>query len=141
MQLIHREEPIVQPFRLLESSDAHRLTNYWKWYYATHPYDVYGFQDKYEPYIVVEKTNDFPLFDERLKNYGMNKVMHSTELFAVNYKFTVLPNVWTTHLPHKTSQYSQTFLQSVETKLSNRAVRFQVLRDIIEKHNIKAYNC
>ena len=39
---------------LLESSDAHRLTNYWKWYYATDPYDVYGFIDKYEPYIVVE---------------------------------------------------------------------------------------
>ncbi|CAG2166616.1 unnamed protein product [Oppiella nova] len=54
MQLIHREEPMVQPFRLLESSDAHRLTNYWKWYYETNAYPVMGFLDKYEPYIVAE---------------------------------------------------------------------------------------
>ncbi|XP_054162377.1 xylosyl- and glucuronyltransferase LARGE2s-like [Oppia nitens] len=141
MQLIHRQTPIVQPFRQFESSDAHRLTNYWKWYYATDTYPVMAFQDKYEPYIVVEKTDNFPEFDERLKNYGMNKVMHTTELFANNYKFVVMPNVWTIHLPHKTSHYFQTFLQNVETKLMNRAVRFQVLRDIIDKYKINIYNC
>ncbi len=45
------------------------------------------------------------------------------------------------HLPHKISQYSQDFLQSIETKLKNRALRFEVLRNIIDKYNIKLYNC
>jgi hypothetical protein len=39
---------------VIESTDAHRLTDYWKWFYANEPYKIYGFSDKYEPYIVVE---------------------------------------------------------------------------------------
>lgn len=40
MQLIFREEPIIQPFRIVESIESHRLTNYWKWYIANKPYRV-----------------------------------------------------------------------------------------------------
>lgn len=40
MQLIFREEPIIQPFRIIESIESHRLTNYWKWYISNKPYAV-----------------------------------------------------------------------------------------------------
>lgn len=61
MQLIFREEPIVQPFSklklifflvyliitflsllkgIIESVESHKLTNYWKWYISTKPYPV-----------------------------------------------------------------------------------------------------
>lgn len=80
IQLVHREDPIVQPFRkwrvknaknsynfsshpnttttttgLFESKEAHCLTDYWKWYYTAGPYTLSTrFHDKYEPYIIVE---------------------------------------------------------------------------------------
>lgn len=54
LELIHREEAIIEPFRLHESSDAHKLTNYWHWYHAKQPYDIVAkFHDKYEPYVIV----------------------------------------------------------------------------------------
>ena len=55
IELIHRDEPVLQPFRFVESNEAHSLTDYWKWYYAKGPYRVNAkFHDKYEPYIIVE---------------------------------------------------------------------------------------
>jgi hypothetical protein len=63
------------------------------------------------------------------------------QIYIHSYSFQVLHNVWMSHLPHKVSQYFQEFLQSIETKLKNRALRFEVLRNIIDKYNIKLYNC
>ena len=40
MQLIFRDEPIIQPFRIVESIESHRLTNYWKWYISNKAYKV-----------------------------------------------------------------------------------------------------
>lgn len=40
MELIFREEPIIQPFRIVESIESHRLTNYWKFYISNQPYRV-----------------------------------------------------------------------------------------------------
>ena len=72
LQLIHRQQPLVQPFSKLinsekrliklfflfegifESAEAHQLTDYWKWFYANSPYQVHAFSDKYEPYIIAE---------------------------------------------------------------------------------------
>lgn len=39
---------------VFESTDAHRLTDYWKWYYANSHYQISSFSDKYEPYVVIE---------------------------------------------------------------------------------------
>jgi hypothetical protein len=48
------EDPVIQPFQSLEAVDSHKLTNYWKWYFAKDVYPIRGFHDKYEPYFIVE---------------------------------------------------------------------------------------
>ncbi|RWS16148.1 Gyltl1B protein-like protein, partial [Dinothrombium tinctorium] len=141
MQLVMREDPLVQPFRIQESIDSHKSTNYWKWYVTSRPYNVLEYADKYEPYLILENKQQLPLFDEQFTGYGMNKVTHTTELFAAGYKFIVLPDVWTIHLPHKSSSYSQDFLQNPQLKLKNRHQRFQFLHRLVQKYKIKQEKC
>lgn len=174
LQLIFREEPLVQPFRkcvcvclsctvvvihssgvvvftdhtlfsnvhccfctgLLESSESHKLTNYWKWYSADSAYRVVGFSDKYEPYLLLFRHDELPSFDERFTGYGMNKISFINELFASGYQFLVLPDVWITHLPHRLSSYSQHFMHSVRQRLKNRALRFDFVCSLIAKYNL-----
>ncbi|XP_015795390.1 LARGE xylosyl- and glucuronyltransferase 2-A isoform X1 [Tetranychus urticae] len=141
LQLIFREDPLINPFRLTESVDAHKLTNYWKWYSSSKTFPVIQFSDKYEPYLILEKTKNMPLFDERFSGYGMNKVTHTTELFASHYTLSVLPKAWVIHLPHRPSTYNQDFLQNSDRRLRNRAQRFQFIKNIIEKYKIKQTAC
>ena len=82
LQLIFRDDTLVAPFRIRESVDAHKLTNYWRWFSSSTLYKIKQYSDKYEPYIILEKNSVNPLFDERFVGYGMNKVTHITELFA-----------------------------------------------------------
>ncbi|XP_054708905.1 xylosyl- and glucuronyltransferase LARGE2s-like [Uloborus diversus] len=136
LQLLHREEPFILPFRRTESSESHRVTDYWKWYRADKLYPLQTFCDKYEPYIILQKTNSMPLYDERFSGYGMNKVTHITELFASNYTFMVLPDVWILHLPHKISTYAVEFLQNAHQRLKNRMERFEFIAEAMIKYKI-----
>lgn len=136
LQLLHREDPFILPFRMTESSESHRITDYWKWYRADKPYAISSFSDKYEPYVVLQRHNSLPLYDERFSGYGMNKVTHITELFAANFTFIVLPNVWVIHLPHKISSYTVEFLQNPQHRLKNRLERFEFMGDIMRKYRI-----
>ncbi|OTF70651.1 hypothetical protein BLA29_000363, partial [Euroglyphus maynei] len=142
IQMIHRDDPMIEPFRLHESNEVHGLTDYWKWYHANRPYNItYKFHDKYEPYIIVEKNSHFPLYDENLFNYGMNKVMHIGEMFAANYTFEVLNNVWTIHFQHRSTPYYMDFLKNLTYRLCNRAERFKVLQRIIHQYDIRLDQC
>lgn len=82
-----------------------------------------------------------PLYNDKLTNYGMNKVMHITELFAAGYQFQVIPNVWTIHFPHIPTTFYLNFLQNLEHRLRNRAQRFSVLQEIIWKYSIGLAEC
>ncbi|XP_035209861.1 LARGE xylosyl- and glucuronyltransferase 2-like isoform X2 [Stegodyphus dumicola] len=139
LQLLHREEPFILPFRISESSESHRITDYWKWYRADKPYVLNTFCDKYEPYIVLHKSSSVPLYDERFTGYGMNKVTHITELFAANYTFIVLPDIWVLHVPHKISNFAVEFLQNAHQRLKNRMERFEFIADIMNTY--KMGNC
>ena len=142
IQLIHRDDPMIEPFRLHESNEVHGLTNYWKWYHTNGPYNItYRFHDKYEPYIIVEKNSHLPLYDENLFNYGMNKVMHISEMFAANYTFEVLDNVWSIHFQHRSTPYYMDFLKNLTYRLCNRAERFKVLQRIIYQYNVQLDQC
>ncbi|GFU20863.1 LARGE xylosyl- and glucuronyltransferase 1 [Nephila pilipes] len=136
LQLLHREEPFILPFRISESSESHRITDYWKWYRADKSYSLNTFCDKYEPYVILRKTSAVPFYDERFSGYGMNKVTHITELFAANFTFTVLPDVWVLHLPHKISSYAIEFLQNAHQRLQNRMERFEFIADIMNTYKI-----
>ncbi|XP_067137942.1 glycosyltransferase-like protein gnt14 [Centruroides vittatus] len=136
LQLLHREDPFILPFRLSESAESHRLTDYWKWYRADRIYQVHGYSDKYEPYLVVQNSAHLPLYDERFTGYGMNKVTHCTELFASGFVFYVLSDAWVIHLPHKASSYSLEFLQNPYQRLRNRMERFEFIATIMRKHRL-----
>lgn len=136
LQLLHREEPFILPFRISESSESHRNTDYWKWYRADKPYSLKAFCDKYEPYIVLQNSKTVPLYDERFSGYGMNKVTHITELFAANYSFVVLPDIWVLHLPHKISTFAVEFLQNAYQRLKNRKERFEFIADVMHTYGI-----
>jgi len=82
-----------------------------------------------------------PEFDEQFRGYGMNKVTHTTELYAAGYTFIVLHDAWITHLPHKSTSFSQDFLQNPNMRLANRARRFQFMKRIIEKYSLKQKEC
>ena len=87
------------------------------------------------------KSSSLPLYSEAFTNYGMNKVMHITELFAAQFKFRVLPNVWTIHTPHRFSKYYQDFMQNLDQRLMNRVSRFKILERIILQYHIKLNEC
>lgn len=137
IELIHREDHhSLQPFRQMESMESHALTDYARWYTTNVPYNLTTqFHDKYEPYIIVEKRSELPNYRPQLTNYGMNKVLHASELFAAGYQFQVLPNVWTIHFPHRTTGYYQAFRQNLDRRLLNRAQRFEVIEEIIARYN------
>lgn len=136
MQLLHRQDPFVQPFRHDITPESHQSTDYWKWYRTDKPYVVQTFSDKYEPYLVLKNTGQLPLYDERFTGYGMNKITHVTELFAAGYVFLVLPHVWLVHVPHKPSSYFADHVQNPQHRLRNRVQRFEFLIDIMRKYKL-----
>ncbi|CAH1791490.1 unnamed protein product, partial [Owenia fusiformis] len=80
-------------------SDKHKATDYEFWFETSHSYEVTDYQIKYEPYVVLRKHSQLPLYDERFVGYGMNKVSYLMELKAAGYTFIVLPNCWVSHIP------------------------------------------
>jgi len=39
-----------------------------------------GFQDKFEPYLVVQVSPQLPRYSEAFEDYGMNKITHTLEV-------------------------------------------------------------
>lgn len=91
----------VTPFKWQYHKNAHRPTDYKRWFKATEPYTV-EWKEQYEPYIVVQYNTT--RYDERFAGYGENKVSHIMELHAQHYQFIVLPDVYVLHYPHKPSR-------------------------------------
>lgn len=59
------------------------------------------FRQKFlEPYVMVKKTKDLPLFDERFINYGFNKVEWIENLRYRGYEFHVLSQSYAIDMPH-----------------------------------------
>ncbi|KAI1306474.1 LARGE xylosyl- and glucuronyltransferase 2 [Halotydeus destructor] len=135
LQMVFKDDAILQPFRIAESYEAHSNTDYWKWYFAKENYFVAEFSDKYEPYVILEKQHA-PFFDEQFTGYGMNKVTYINELFAAGYQFEVLHDAWLTHWPHKSTQLSLDFLQNTSLRLRNRAKRFHFIRKLALKYGL-----
>ena len=53
-----------------------------------------------EPYLVIRRSNNTPLFDEIFINYGYNKVSFIDELRGNGFIFHVITGVFGFDIPH-----------------------------------------
>ncbi|CAH3103630.1 unnamed protein product, partial [Porites lobata] len=130
----------LSPFRQIESPLSHSSTNYSKWYNSNESYEVSGYQDKYEPYLILRMTPELPLYDERFTGYGMNKISHIIELTILRYKFIVLPDVWIVHRYHRLSPLSFAHMTDPDIRFKNRLKRFEFINDLYTKYKIGQCN-
>ncbi|XP_072044786.1 xylosyl- and glucuronyltransferase LARGE2s-like [Amphiura filiformis] len=136
-KIVSAENPVIYPFAHYSSPLSHELTNYTKWYTSFKPYKLKGYEDVYEPYLVLNtKVTDMPLFDIRFSGYGFNKIQHTMELMYNDYTLEVLPNVWATHVYHRISQFKKQFLNGPLTRLENRIKRYEYVSEIMRKYRI-----
>ncbi|CAH1783095.1 unnamed protein product [Owenia fusiformis] len=136
LEIVLNEQSNIEVFRILESPDAHKPTDYQRWYTNSKIYRIKNYQDKYEPYVVLRKNDKVPLYDERFDAYGMNKVSFIMELKAAGYEFLVLPDSWAIHLPHMPTPFNFAFLNSPLERLRNRVLRFEFNADLSRKYRI-----
>ena len=52
-----------------------------------------------EPYVMVRRTEQLPLFDERFINYGFNKVQWIENLRYLGFEFSVLSQAFAVDIP------------------------------------------
>ena len=87
-------------FRYHDWPAGHSATNFVKWRSSTTPYTVRWKRD-FEPYIVGRRG--MVRYDTRFLGFGWNKVSHIMALYAEEYEFVVLPDVFIIHQPHSPS--------------------------------------
>jgi hypothetical protein len=89
--------------------EGHLYTDNRRWLNTTQPYYV-NWGTFYEPYVVVNKSlPDFPEYDARFLDRGMNKVIFTAQLHSRHFQFVVLPSFFLTHV--------------FETKISEKTTR------------------
>lgn len=106
--LIHAVEiGEVRPFYSQLCWKCHSLTDYKAWLHLPlHPlmspsYDVL-WKDPWEPFYI--SLNSVPLYDERFKQYGFNRISQVCELHVAGYRFTILNNAFIVHNGFKTKE-------------------------------------
>ncbi|KAK8803642.1 hypothetical protein WA158_001336 [Blastocystis sp. Blastoise] len=113
---------------------GHRLHNYYfpAWYnmsYTPLVTQVKCFRgERQEPYVVVRKHKDLPLFDERFVDYGYNKVQWLELLRYSGYNFTVLTKAFAIDVPHPRTKYQTNY---VNTLFANRGHNV-TMKDLFE---------
>jgi hypothetical protein len=115
----------VSAFHVGHFAKGHAPTNYRKWYNTEHgcskgatkasmgAYEV-QFAEHYEPYVVMAREA-VPLYDERFRGYGMNKISHLYAVASQGTRFKVLPAQFVIAREHaKSNSWKQTFGTSAD---------------------------
>lgn len=132
---IDRKE--IRPFYSQVCWKCHKYTNYKSW--ETSPmgqsveviYEV-SWQDPWEPFYV--SRANVPLYDERFKRYGFNRISQVYELHVAGYKFLVLNNLF---LIHRGLKDPESFHSSKdEDQERNRILFRQFKSDLHEKYSL-----
>lgn len=95
---------LVRPFYYELCWKCQRFTEYDRWRNLKHDselqvsYDV-KWQDPWEPFYIAPRN--VPVFDERFKQYGFNRISQACELHIAGFKFTVLNNAFLVHHGYK----------------------------------------
>ncbi|XP_033126599.1 uncharacterized protein LOC117124472 isoform X2 [Anneissia japonica] len=132
---VYDREGSIVPYQYLENPDAHRLTNYPVWYRSKEPYKVTGYQDQYEPYVILRRTPSLPEHNEHFSSSLFNKVSFTMELKAAGYEFLVLPDVWAIHMPHRQNSHSVPPLKD-PPQLDDHVRRFEFVSSLLTRYGI-----
>lgn len=86
------------------NQDGHGTTDYRAWLRQDGVRRVSCFlSNRYEPYVVLQRTPDLPRFEEQFTGYGKNKIQNLVHLRYSGWRFAVLPRSFLVHFPHHKS--------------------------------------
>lgn len=132
----------IRPFYFDVCRKCQRPTDYDQWQYLPDPSHLnvaYFVQrdDAYEPFYIAKK--DFPLYDERFKQYGYNRISQVCEMNIAGYNFGVLNNAF---LIHKGFKYRDSFHKNKEIENNrNRDLFQQFKRELRTKYPNSKRSC
>jgi hypothetical protein len=87
---------------MLQDCPPQHFTNYAAWPNATSPY-MTTFGSFYEPYVMLSRGRQNPLFSELFLSSGNDKNSLHFELHAARYQYFVHPEHFLFHIPHATN--------------------------------------
>ncbi|ESO83002.1 hypothetical protein LOTGIDRAFT_169833 [Lottia gigantea] len=92
------DDNLVRPFYKEMCWKCQKYTDYEQWRQLTPGDSSYynvEWHDPWEPFFIVAKS--LPLYDERFKQYGFNRISQVCEMYIAGYQFTVLSDVFLVH--------------------------------------------
>ncbi|CAH1800647.1 unnamed protein product [Owenia fusiformis] len=95
----------IETFSFRRCPRCHNNTNWPMFFNSTKEYKIKG-GGTFEPYLVVHRKS-IPVYDERFVDRHWNKILYDYELYALQYEFYVLPDVFIVHEPHERIQQAQ----------------------------------
>jgi glycosyltransferase-like protein LARGE len=106
-------------FHIGHFAKGHASTDYTKWFSTgskkgvSNAYRV-EYSESYEPYVVMARKS-VPMYDERFRGYGMNKISHLYAVASQGTCFKVLPSQFVIAREHaKSTSWVQTFGTSAD---------------------------
>ncbi|GIL54006.1 hypothetical protein Vafri_9563 [Volvox africanus] len=89
----------VKVFHVDGCRSCHRPINHVLWTRTQVPYEV-DFHRNFEPWGILSRFQD-PGYDERFRGWAFDKIQHVESLANLgDFRFVILPDVWTLHRPH-----------------------------------------
>ncbi|XP_060081641.1 beta-1,4-glucuronyltransferase 1-like [Ylistrum balloti] len=119
----------VRPFYAEVCQRCQKQTSYSEWMKLVNVdfLDV-GFsldwKDPWEPFFITDKH--LPLYDERFKQYGFNRISQVCEMHIAGYRFDVLNNAF---LVHKGFKFPERFHKGKEEELAKNRMLFRTFKE------------
>lgn len=132
----------IRPFYSQICTKCQDLTNYDAW--LNEPpgsemaplFDVI-WKDPWEPFYIA--SNNVPLYDERFKQYGFNRISQVCELHVAGYTFSIMNNGFLVHHGFKT--YSSFHSEKEEEQEANRLLFRQFKAELKYKYIDSSRRC
>ncbi|XP_069116859.1 beta-1,4-glucuronyltransferase 1-like [Argopecten irradians] len=81
-------------------------------------------KDPWEPFFITDR--ELPLYDERFKQYGFNRISQVCEMHIAGYRFDVLNNAF---LVHKGFKFAGKFHKGKEEELNKNRILFRSFKE------------
>lgn len=91
----------AEGFHVSRFPKGHGPTDFARWATANEKYEV-EYAQSFEPYVIGSRST-LPIYDERFRGYGHNKIVHLLSCHMGGLKFAVLPHVFVCAAEHARS--------------------------------------